>query len=135
LLAERPDIDLGVTMFKLTFCLRRKPSMSLDEFQRYWREDHAPLVAERAKVLGITRYVQVHTLDLADVHAGLQARNGGSPEPFDGVAELWFESLEAMASEDGEVQQALADLLEDEGKFIDLPNSPMWLAQEHAVVG
>jgi uncharacterized protein (TIGR02118 family) len=122
-------------MFKLTFCLRRKPGMSLEEFQRYWREEHAPLVAERAEVLDITRYVQVHTLDLADVHAGLQARNGGSPEPFDGVAELWFESLEAMASDDAAVQQALADLLEDEGKFVDLPSSPMWLAQEHAVVG
>jgi len=81
-------------VIKLTYCLRRRPGISLDEFQRYWRDTHAPLVAERAETLGIRRYVQVHTSDLADVHAMLQRRNGGSPEPFDGVAELWFDSLE-----------------------------------------
>jgi len=26
-------------------------------------------------------------------------------------------------------------LLADECKFIDLPNSPMWLAEEHVIVG
>jgi hypothetical protein len=29
------------------------------------------------------------------VHTILQARNGGSPEPFDGAAEPWFDSLDA----------------------------------------
>lgn len=122
-------------MIKLTFCLRRKPGMSLAEFQRYWREEHAPLVAERADVIGLKRYVQVHTLDVADVHAALQIRNGGSPAPFDGVAELWFDSLENMADQEPAVEQAHADLLEDERNFIDLANSPMFIAQEHTVVG
>jgi hypothetical protein len=44
-------------MIKLTFCLRRKPDMTLEEFQRYWRETHAPLVAARAEALGIQRYL------------------------------------------------------------------------------
>jgi uncharacterized protein (TIGR02118 family) len=122
-------------MIKLTYCLRRKPGMSLDEFQRYWRETHAPLVAERAETLGIRRYVQVHTADLPDVHAILQGRNGGSPEPFDGVAELWYDSLDAMASDDPAVALAAADLLEDEKNFIDLASSPLWLAEENTVIG
>lgn len=109
--------------------------MSLDEFQRYWRDTHAPLVAERAETLGIRRYVQVHTSDLPDLHAGLQGRNGGSPEPFDGVAELWFDSLDSMGSDDPAVVQAGADLLADEQNFIDLANSPMWIAEENIVVG
>ena len=121
-------------MIKLTYCLRRKPGMSLEEFQRYWRDTHAPLVAERAEALGIRRYVQVHTSDLPDVHAMLQGRNGGSPEPFDGVAELWFDSLEAMGSDDPAAAQANADLFEDEMNFIDLANSPMWIAEENIVV-
>ena len=58
-------------MVKLTYCLRRKPGMSLEEFQRYWRDTHAPLVAESAEALGIRRYVQVHTSDLPEVHAML----------------------------------------------------------------
>lgn len=44
-------------MFKLTYCLRRKPGMTWDEFSTYWRDVHAPLVKERAEVLGIRRYV------------------------------------------------------------------------------
>ena len=40
-------------MIKLTFCLRRLPHLSREEFQRYWREQHAPLVAKHAKTLGI----------------------------------------------------------------------------------
>ena len=121
-------------MIKLTYCLRRKPDMSLEEFQQYWRDTHAPLVAERAQTLGIRRYVQVHTSDLSDVHALLQGRNGGSPAPFDGVAELWFDSLDAMGSDDPAVARANAELFEDEQNFIDLANSPMWLAEENVVV-
>ena len=121
-------------MYKLIFSLRRKPGMSLEEFQRYWRETHAPLVAERAETLGIRRYIQAHTGDLPEIHAALQARNGGAPEPFDGVAEIWFESLEGFASRDPAVQKAAADLFEDEQKFIDHPNSPMLISQENVVL-
>jgi uncharacterized protein (TIGR02118 family) len=122
-------------VIKLTYCLRRRQGMTLDEFQRYWRTTHAPLVAERAEVLGIRRYVQVHTSDLPDVHAILQGRNGGSPEPFDGVAELWFDSLDAMGSGDPDVARANAELFEDEKNFIDLASSPLWIAEENVVVG
>ena len=122
-------------MIKLVFCLRRKPGTTRAEFQRYWRDDHAQLVAERAEVLGIRRYVQVHTSDEDALHEALQARNDGSPEPYDGVAELWFDSLDAFNSGDSGRLQAVSDLLDDERKFIDLPNSPMWIGEEHVVVG
>jgi len=46
-------------VLKLVDCLRRRPELSLEEFQRYWRDIHAPLVAERAELLGTKRYVQV----------------------------------------------------------------------------
>ena len=48
-------------MVKFVFCLRRKDGMALEEFQRYWREEHAPLVQQYAGALGILRYVQSHT--------------------------------------------------------------------------
>ena len=120
-------------MLKLVYCLRRKPELSVEDFQRYWRDVHAPLVAERAELLGIKRYVQAHTA-MPEVNGVLQARNGGSPEPFDGVAELWVETLDALASEDPAVQAAAADLLADEANFIDLARSPIWIAQEHVVI-
>lgn len=121
-------------MIKLVFALRRRPDLSVEEFQTYWRDVHAPLVAERAEVLQISRYVQVHTKDLAGLHDAFRRRNGGAPEPFDGVAELWFESLDALGGDDPAVRRAQAELLADEANFIDLPNSPMWMADEHEIV-
>lgn len=121
-------------MIKLVFALRRRPDLSFEEFQTYWRETHAPLVAARAEVLQIRRYVQVHTTNLPGLHGAFQKRNGGAPEPFDGVAELWFDSLDDMGGDDPARRQAQAELLADEANFIDLPNSPMWLADEHEIV-
>ncbi|MEM9033363.1 MAG: EthD domain-containing protein [Actinomycetota bacterium] len=122
-------------MIKLTFCLRRRPDLSSEEFRRYWREMHAPLVTERAEALGIRRYVQCHTIDADGLHRALQQRNGGSPEPFDGIAEIWVDSLETFVSDHPDARTAAAELLDDERNFIDLPSSPMWLAEEHVFVG
>lgn len=99
----------------------------------YWRTTHAPLVKERAEVLGIKRYVQVRTLQDRELHGRLQARNGGSPEPFDGIAELWYESLTPGPRRE-EAARAARELLEDERNFIDLAKSPMWYGEETEVV-
>lgn len=121
-------------MIKLTFCLRRRTDMTLEAFQQYWRTTHAALVAERAELLGIRRYVQLHSADLPGLHKALQGRNGGAPQPYDGVAELWFDSLDAFVDDNPERMKASAELLADEHNFIDLPNSPLWLGEEHVVV-
>lgn len=121
-------------MIKLVFCLRRRPELSREEFQRYWKETHAPLVRARARAIGALRYVQVHT-GYDDLNAGLQAGRGG-PTAFDGVAELWFEdraSLEAALKTDA-ARKAGAELLADERQFIDLAQSPIFLADEYPVV-
>jgi len=122
-------------MIKLTFCLHRLPHLSRDAFQTYWRETHAPLVASVADTLGIKRYVQSHAR-AHKVDAAIQASRG-SPESYDGVAELWWESWEqffAAGSNPGS-EEANALLLEDERKFIDLTRSPLWFNEEHVVVG
>lgn len=119
-------------MIKLTFCLRRRPDLSPEEFRRYWKEEHGPLVRDRAGMLGIRKYQQVHTLDEPELHRALQARNGGAPPPFDGIAEAWVDDVETFRAGTGtaESRQAARELREDEARFIDLPNSPMWLGQE-----
>ena len=122
-------------MIKLTFCLRRRADLSWEEFSRYWREVHAPLVRERADVLGIRRYVQVRTVDAVELHEAYRRRNGGAPEPFDGIAELWFDEASFTEPRSEEARRAGRELLEDERNFIDLPNSPMWLGDEWVVVG
>ncbi len=122
-------------MVKLVFCLTRLPHLSREEFQRYWREQHAPLVREAAKALAIRRYVQVHTLP-TPMNDALRRGRGG-PEAYDGVAELWFDSLEAIAAAGAtpEGKAAGRRLVEDERRFIDLARSPVLVADEHPIGG
>lgn len=122
-------------MIKLTFCLVRLPHLTRAEFQKYWFDNHAPLVAHHAEALQIRRYVQLHSMP-PEVSEGLRASREAPPE-FDGVAELWFDSLEALAAnaERPEAREAGRLLLEDERKFIDLPKSPLWWGEERVIVG
>jgi uncharacterized protein (TIGR02118 family) len=122
-------------MIRLTFVLRRGPGKSREEFQKYWREVHGPLVARHSVTLNILRYVQVHSLD-DPVNDQLASDRGGMEQPYDGVAELWWISREALAATFGSAagKAAALELLEDEKKFIDLANSPLWLAYEYPQV-
>lgn len=121
-------------MVKLVFCLHRLAHLSREEFQRYWRETHAPLVRNHAETLRIRRYVQIHTDD-DPINDALRSSRGG-PEPFDGIAELWWDSIDDLAAASGTEagRRAGRELLEDERKFIDLGRSPLWIAHENAVV-
>jgi uncharacterized protein (TIGR02118 family) len=118
-------------MIKLVFTLRRRADMSREEFQRYWREQHAPLVKRHAEALRIRRYVQTHARD-TDLDELIVVSRGSEPGPYDGVAELWWDSIEdlvgAYSTEAG--QAAGAALLGGEQRFIDLPRSPLWLGEE-----
>jgi uncharacterized protein (TIGR02118 family) len=124
------------SMIKLVFTIRRREHMTREEFQRYWREQHAPLVKRHAEALHIRRYVQVHALD-TELDDALAGARGSEPRFYDGVAELWWDSLEelvaAFSSDAG--QAAGRELLEDEERFIDLPRSPIWLGEENVVIG
>lgn len=112
--------------------------MSLAEFQKYWKENHGPLVASHGQHLNILRYVQVHSIEEDDARKAQRAADPRGPmEPqYDGVAELWWnnraEAVAAGTSPEG--QAAGAELLEDEKKFIDLPNSPGYYCYEYPQV-
>lgn len=121
-------------MIKLVFCLKRKEGMSREEFQSYWLDTHGPLVRERATALGCRRYVQVHTATTPLDDFLRESR--GAPEDFDGVAELWWDSVDELAAAGAtpEGQVAARELLDDERNFIDHSRSPIWLADEHELV-
>ncbi|MEM7412129.1 MAG: EthD domain-containing protein [Myxococcota bacterium] len=121
-------------MVKLSFALRRLPHLTHAEFSTYWFETHGPLVQSHAKALRIHRYVQTHGLE-HPINEGFRAGRGG-PEPYDGVAELWWTSLDDLgaATQTPEGQAAGQALLEDEKRFIDLANSPLWIGEERLLV-
>ncbi|BCW89302.1 hypothetical protein sos41_24600 [Alphaproteobacteria bacterium SO-S41] len=122
-------------MIKLTFCLVRLPHLTREAFQDYWFNVHGPLVRSVQDVLHIRRYVQLHSLD-EETSGTLRVSRGGPPQ-FDGVAELWWDSLEdmAVAQLDPEATDAGRLLLEDEKRFIDLSHSPLWWGEEKTIIG
>jgi uncharacterized protein (TIGR02118 family) len=121
-------------MIKLTFCLHRLPHLSREAFQKYWFEQHAPLVASHREVLRIKRYVQMHSVTDALNEAIRSSRE--APDMYDGVAELWWDSLEDMRGpQTPETLAAGLALLEDERKFIDLPRSPLFFGNERPIFG
>ena len=125
-------------MFKLVFCLHRRPELSREAFQTYWRDTHAPLVKAAKDALGIRRYVQEHTFD-SDLAAGAANARGipaGEGHDYDGVAELWFDSEEALARiiATPEAQKHGAILAEDEARFIDFSRSRFFYTHANEVI-
>jgi uncharacterized protein (TIGR02118 family) len=120
-------------MIKVVMAIRRRDDVASEDFHRYWREEHGPLARRLLQPLNLRRYVQTHTLD-TDLNAQLAGARG-TVEAFDGVAELWWDSLDALlaalGSEDG--QRANAELAEDEARFIDLEKSSLFLTEEHVI--
>lgn len=119
---------------KLTFCLHRLPHLTRAEFQDYWLNEHGPLVRSHAKALGISRYVQTHATD-TPFDAGLRGVRG-APEPYDGIAELWWDDEVAFdrSMRDPAAREAGKILVADEKTFIDLARSPLWVNRENEIV-
>jgi len=121
-------------MIKVVFCLRRRADLSPEEFQRYWREVHGPLVRQHQAALRIEKYVQIHT-DRGPLTQRLGAFRG-SGAPFDGVAEIWYESREALEAigRTAEGRAASRELLEDERRFIDHHASCIWVGEDVEII-
>jgi len=121
-------------VIKLSFSVRRLESVPEEEFHRYWRDEHGPLVRSVKDDIGVIRYVQTHTIASPLNDAFRVSR--GTLEPFDGVAELWWDSIESLiagsSSEAGRKAGAL--LLEDEKRFIDLERSSLFIAEETVII-
>ncbi|HLW69597.1 MAG TPA: EthD family reductase [Candidatus Binataceae bacterium] len=114
------DGPSGPNMIKGVWQLKRIAGMPLDEFRRYWIDVHGGL---GTKVAGFRRYVQSHLIDEAYLYATPQ---------FDGVAQIWFDSHEAMraAFETPEGRAMAAD----GAKFLDMSVTRNFVAQEHVVI-
>ena len=104
--------------------------MTREEFKDYWMNQHGPFFMSNAEAMGAKKYVQSHTID-SPLNEGLRNSRGMLPA-YDGVAEVWFESEEAlmqgMSSPEG--QKLGAELLKDESNFIDHSKSSAFIVSE-----
>jgi uncharacterized protein (TIGR02118 family) len=120
-------------MVKLVFIIRRREDLGTEEFHKYWLEKHGPLVRSFADAIRARKYVQSHTVR-PDFNAMLaQARAMG--EAYDGITEVWWESIEDMMAglDTVEGRKANRALAEDEAKFIDHKRSFIFMTEEHTI--
>jgi uncharacterized protein (TIGR02118 family) len=122
-------------MIKIVMCLRRLPTLSPDEFYRYWLERHGPLVRRHAEALRIRRYTQGHTFTDPRIAPAVDARGCQVPS-YDGVAEVYWDSIDDLVAggSSREGREAGRALLDDERRFIDLANSALFYVREHEIV-
>ncbi len=120
---HRDDTDGDTTgLYKHSAFLVRRPGMTHEEFLDYWQSNHTPIARQ---IEGVVRYATVVPTEPAVAE-------------FDGVAELYFESLEdlhaALGSEgerdyDPELEVA-AKAREDVDNFLAVEERPRLIGQE-----
>ena len=105
-------------MIKVIVLLRRRDGISREEFARYYREQHRPLVA---KLPGLRRLVVNHVLP----------DPSGREPAYDAVAEDWFDDLQAMgaafASPEGQA------IIADAPNFLDMSRLQLLVVEEEEI--
>jgi uncharacterized protein (TIGR02118 family) len=120
---ESVQFDRGFGSVKFIGLSRRHPSMSHDEWRRYWIEVHGPLAH------GIPAFTQYYG---RYVHNYVLPGDDGQEPAYDGIVEEWLESVDAFArclSEPAYLEQVRPDEL----AFVDFARSHLLLAEERLI--
>jgi uncharacterized protein (TIGR02118 family) len=116
-------------VIKSVLVFSRRADFPAEDFSKRWLEDHGALVRKHAKALRIRRYIQSHRLQ-SDKLGEFNGPRGWPQSKFDGLAEVWLDSIEdfhaALASPEG--QAASQELARDEAEFIDPSSVQMFLS-------
>lgn len=107
-------------MYKVITLLKRRPGVSVEHFQQYWLQQHAPLAAAMPR---LRRYVQSHALVQGYAKGEL---------PYDGISEMWFDTKEdyAAAQEPAFMQR----LAQDHDAFVDPSMRVVMPVDVHVIV-
>ena len=120
---QKDETDGDTTgLYKHSAFLIRQAGMSHDEFVDYWQNEHTPIARE---IDGVVRYATVIPTDPDNAE-------------FDGVAELYFEDLEALydalgseGSRDYDPDRGKAkEAREDVDNFLALEERPRFIGRE-----
>jgi uncharacterized protein (TIGR02118 family) len=107
-------------MIKLVYCITKKAGLSDEEFFHYWEHIHGPI---GARIPGLRRLVQSHRIEVPN-----DSRN---PD-FDGMAELWFDDMEALLVARRSLEWKASS--EDEANFVDPSKVAYFISHERVIV-
>lgn len=106
-------------MVKLVYCITKKPDLSDEEFFNYWGNVHGPI---GAKIPGLRRLVQSRRVAIPQDK--YQAA-------FDGMAELWFDNIEALLA--ARQSREWKESSKDEANFVDSARTAYFVSEEQVV--
>lgn len=106
-------------MVKVMIFLKKKPGFTDDEFVEHWHKKHGPLAM---KVLpGLRKYVQNHLVKLP-----------GVKYEADGIAELWFDDMDAIKKfMEWRETDAAKEVRDDEDRYLDKSKLVRFIVEEH----
>lgn len=121
-------------MIRLISCIRRKPEVSPEEFQRFWNDPQFQTqINNLASALNAIRGVKLRTLH---VEANLLAKEirGTEVEPFDGTIEYWWKNAGDLQAKikSSEVAQALDLMKRYQEQFVDDANCSVFFTEADA---
>jgi uncharacterized protein (TIGR02118 family) len=106
-------------MVKRVYCITKKPGLTDAQFFHYWTNVHGPI---GARIPGLRRLVQSHTVG--------RVREIRPPD-YDGMAELWFDDLDALlAARETLEYRASSD---DERHFVGPTRVAFFVTEEHEI--
>jgi uncharacterized protein (TIGR02118 family) len=106
-------------MVSVIAIIKRKPGMTVEAFQEHWRTAHAEVVK---RLPGLRRYVQSHTIP---------SGYGKGDPVWDGIAELAFDSTDALRALAGTAENAAVQ--QDEARFIDRATMTTLVTEAHVI--
>jgi uncharacterized protein (TIGR02118 family) len=98
---------------KLIVMMRKRPDISMDEFQTHYEVGHVPLALRTCR--GISKYVRNY------IHKDSDLYPTGHRAEYDCITEVWFgteEDLKNFKSDFAETENARR-IAEDEERFVD----------------
>lgn len=107
-------------MIKLVYCITKKAGLTDEEFFRYWENIHAPI---GGRIPRLRKLVQSHRVTVA---------GDKSRADYDGIAELWFDNVEALLA--ARQSQEWKASTEDEKNFIDHNKVAYFVSEEHIIL-
>jgi uncharacterized protein (TIGR02118 family) len=111
----------GATALKGIEFFTKRPELSVEAFQTYWKTTHAALAS---KIPGVQRYV------ISATRASAYA--AGRTPAYDGAALMWFASPEALKSAGSSLEYQA--LIADRSNFLATAQPPFILTREHVIV-
>jgi uncharacterized protein (TIGR02118 family) len=113
-------------MIKVTMFLKRKPSLSRNQFVRHHIEEHGPLFSAIPEAADhVLRYIQTHPIAAPTAAVNV--------DDYDGTAEIWFDDVAGLEAVLGS-ETYKEKVIPDEQTFLDHEHTLVVLGEQVEVI-